>query len=476
MKTNKKIITVFKTYTFKLHTPTEHKKAKILKTMIQGKYAFYHGLKHVKAMADQLIGKSKAEKLEGLKGVIKKLQKLNLSYPFGSALKASNIKDVAGQVSSYIELSTDDNAGYPERIAADYDYETAINSLLSSTTIEQEDEARDEMSKIYKSKYRPLSYYKSRQNDGFMILSDDKKRLFAFISLWGDKDKRASKITVKNMTVIRTGEKISFTSKLGLLIPLECSNFEYNAIKQGQSKSAKLYYRNNAFYLAVSVEFKTEAREPELILGIDRGIAEVASYAIRKKTGEVVKTGSFSGEILKAHQKNLENKQKLSQEKGRALVKGSSGYSNHLMHHISKYIAELADKYNAQVVIEDLKGIKNGPHHRRQKFARRTNYNRLLSRQQYGKLEFMLNYKLQSLGLPKARKIFAAYTSLTCPACGHVSKDNRPERAVFLCCECKYKKHSDINAAINIAGKYIWLKNGYKKDKFNIWQANNIKL
>ncbi len=41
-------------------------------------------------------------------------------------------------------------------------------------------------------------------------------------------------------------------------------------------------------------------------------------------------------------------------------------------------------------------------------------------------------------------------TSRTCPACGHVAKENRKTRAQFECVACGYSENADLNAARNI--------------------------
>ena len=41
-------------------------------------------------------------------------------------------------------------------------------------------------------------------------------------------------------------------------------------------------------------------------------------------------------------------------------------------------------------------------------------------------------------------------TSRTCPACGHVSADNRQTQARFLCVECGFEENADLVGAINI--------------------------
>jgi putative transposase len=51
----------------------------------------------------------------------------------------------------------------------------------------------------------------------------------------------------------------------------------------------------------------------------------------------------------------------------------------------------------------------------------------------------------------------ARNTSLECAECGHVSPNNRPVRAVFVCEQCGHADHADRNAAINIRERGIGL-------------------
>jgi predicted RNA-binding Zn-ribbon protein involved in translation (DUF1610 family) len=46
-----------------------------------------------------------------------------------------------------------------------------------------------------------------------------------------------------------------------------------------------------------------------------------------------------------------------------------------------------------------------------------------------------------------------AYTSLTCPKCGHKGRENRPTRDSFRCVSCGFSGQSDVVAAMNIAAK-----------------------
>lgn len=44
-------------------------------------------------------------------------------------------------------------------------------------------------------------------------------------------------------------------------------------------------------------------------------------------------------------------------------------------------------------------------------------------------------------------------TSQACSACGHVDARNRRSQAEFVCLECGYRKHADVNAAMNILAR-----------------------
>ena len=47
-------------------------------------------------------------------------------------------------------------------------------------------------------------------------------------------------------------------------------------------------------------------------------------------------------------------------------------------------------------------------------------------------------------------KVQPHYTSQRCPSCGHTSKDNRKNQAVFKCVSCGYSNNADAVGAMNI--------------------------
>lgn len=482
-----KTYNVFKTFRFEIKDLSKTKMRDLNKTFVQAEMSFYKALELCKEDAEKmlLIDDKKERKSESFK-LAKKLQAIVKPLPFSSALKSSVIESVKAQVLSYVELTlSGQDATYPTKLDQDYDFEYWMDILINSCDIETENLARDEISKSKVKELRPLTFEKYRTTDGFMILDNGDGRLFAFLNLWGAKDKRSRKLEI-DMIDTRTGEQFVKKTSTGLLLPLKCGKHQVEGLRNGQAKTAKLVKRGDRYFLMVSVAFEVEARTPEYVLGIDRGIEEIATYTVRDNSGKVVDKGSFSGVQLREHQRKMELAQKNNQRVGKKRIKGWSDYTTNLMHNLSNEIVKVADKYSAQVVIEDLTNIKNNPKMKRKTGTRKSNFRRMLSRQQYGRLEFMLEYKLKSVGLPPAKDVRAAGTSITCPKCGNYNKENRLTRDTFKCKVCDYTEHADIVGAINIAGKFInfeAIKTKLKKGKpmpdefkYNNWLKNNLTL
>lgn len=514
-----KVVKTFKSFRLKIHNLSGKKRRYLAQSMKQGTMVFYKlieaaedrakaawiDISKLRAEQDVISGsdlskEEKKAKIRELNSAIKDVKTELISnvrqlftgitrcLPFGTAIKDGAIEDAVSQVSSYIELlEIGQSANLPKRTDYEIDFHSAYVELMQSTTEQQEEIARHKLLRLKKQITRPITLSRYRET---MLFINDQNRLFAFPSLWSAKDRRAEPIQI-DATDIKTGDRYKKKSKNGMIIFLECSPWQLEALKNGTPVTSKIYKRGDDYYISVSVAFKTQPRETTTIMGIDRGIIEIATYCIRDKTGKILCKGTFSGEALKAHQQRCEARQRNNQRLGKKLTAAWSDYANNLLHNISKQIVDLACQYSAQVVLEDLSAIQNGHHHKRPKFARKTNFSRMLSRQQYGKLDSMLQYKLQYVGLPKPRKVRAYGTSITCPECGHFSNENRLKsteelRCVFNCVNCNFKEHSDINGAINIAGKLIWFdanKTKFKKGKslpdhikFSNWQAAHLVL
>ena len=97
------------------------------------------------------------------------------------------------------------------------------------------------------------------------------------------------------------------------------------------------------------------------------------------------------------------------------------------------------------IALEDLKGFRS-----------RITVNKL-QRERFGKWAFselrnFICYKAQIAGVPVVF-VNPKNTSRTCSQCGYVSKSNRKSQAEFVCKQCNYSLHADINGAKVVASR-----------------------
>ena len=131
-----------------------------------------------------------------------------------------------------------------------------------------------------------------------------------------------------------------------------------------------------------------------------------------------------------------------------------------------KITTELA-KNHGRIVVEELalasltrsaRGTVEDPG---RNVAAKARLNRSLLEQGHAETVRQLSYKLGWLGGDLV-KVPAAYTSQTCPQCGHVCPENRPTRDRFQCVACGHSGHADTVAATNIlaAGLAVTARGG----------------
>ena len=111
-------------------------------------------------------------------------------------------------------------------------------------------------------------------------------------------------------------------------------------------------------------------------------------------------------------------------------------------HKVSRYIVDLAAKYNCGVIqMEDL--LK----------ATSNTRERMLKDWSYYDLQNKIEYKAKELGIDVIY-INPKYTSKRCSKCGCIHEENRDgkkDQAKFECKVCGYKDNADINASKNIS-------------------------
>ena len=116
---------------------------------------------------------------------------------------------------------------------------------------------------------------------------------------------------------------------------------------------------------------------------------------------------------------------------------------------------------HALVCIEDLqvknmsRSSKGNREQHGKQVRQKSSLNRAILDQSWGEFRRQLEYKMVWKG-GILLAVPPQHTSQMCPACGHVSKENRQTQAKFLCIDCSYENHADVVGAINI------LERGYR--------------
>ena len=96
------------------------------------------------------------------------------------------------------------------------------------------------------------------------------------------------------------------------------------------------------------------------------------------------------------------------------------------------------------IVLEDLTHIRDrakgkGKRQRRQ-----------MASWSFADLQAKITYKAQTRGI-RVLLVDPAYTSQTCPRCGHVDSENRKTQSLFSCVSCGYQSNADRVAALTLA-------------------------
>lgn len=226
----------------------------------------------------------------------------------------------------------------------------------------------------------------------------------------------------------------------------------------GTPKNATVSYRAGKWYVSIQTERKVEALVPQATtaIGIDVGITRFATFS----DGDfLAPLNSFKRhQIRLAHyQRRMARKVKFSShwKKEKAKVqKIHTRIANCRKDFLHKATTAISQNH-ALVCIEDLQvknmsksaqGCQDKPG---KNVQAKSGLNRSILDQGWSEFRRQLEYKLQwSGGMLVA--VLPQNTSHTCPACAHVSKDNRRTQAQFLCVACGYQNHADVVGAMNV--------------------------
>lgn len=213
--------------------------------------------------------------------------------------------------------------------------------------------------------------------------------------------------------------------------------------------TAKLVFKHGKFFLHIPVTYEINEltmSEVSNVVGVDRGIRFIVTTY--DSNGQ---TNFYDGNIIKqkrGHYKALRKElQQVRTPSSRRRLKAIGRRENRWMQDVNHCISKALVENNPDstlFVIEDLTGIRAVT----EKVLVKDRY--ISVSWSYFDLEQKLTYKaLKHHQL--VEKVNPAYTSQTCPKCGHTEKANRNKKLHLFCCKnCGYKSNDDRIGAMNL--------------------------
>jgi putative transposase len=202
-------------------------------------------------------------------------------------------------------------------------------------------------------------------------------------------------------------------------------------------------HRDGELYLhiVVSVPIPETSDPPQSVVGVDLGEIDllVASHGVR-----------ISGVESIERRKRFRTRRRILQRKGTRAKKARTRLSDKERRWARTYLHTVSRRFvdslppNSLVVLEDLSGIRERC--KRRGAEQRAQFHTWAFRQ----LQWMIAYKARLAG-HQVVFVKPAYTSRTCPRCGHVDSSNRLSTRLFRCQQCGFQHNANFVAALNIA-------------------------
>ena len=226
----------------------------------------------------------------------------------------------------------------------------------------------------------------------------------------------------------------------------------------GQPKNVTISLSSGRWFLSIQTEREIEKPvHPSLSeVGIDVGIANFATLSNGEMVAPVHALAKHRARLAR-YQRVMARRQKFGKNWNKTKAKIQrvqrkiADTRRDFLHKASTTISQ----NHAVVYVEDLhvKNMSASAAGTVEKPGRnvkaKAGLNRSILDQGWAEFRRQLGYKLEWRG-GELVAVPAAYTSQTCPNCGHVSAENRKTQEVFRCLRCCYGNHADLVGAINI--------------------------
>ncbi|MFQ5626796.1 MAG: RNA-guided endonuclease InsQ/TnpB family protein [Methyloligellaceae bacterium] len=225
----------------------------------------------------------------------------------------------------------------------------------------------------------------------------------------------------------------------------------------GVVKNATVSLSGGKWFVSIHIEREVEQPIPNGgAVGIDMGIARFATLSDGTYYAPLNSFRRYETALRKAQQA-MSRKQKFSNnwKKAKARVQRIHSRIGNARRDFLHKTSTAISKNHAMVCIEDLpvrnmsKSAAGTTEQPGRNVRAKSSLNKSILDQGWFESRRQLDYKLAwnggwLVGVPPQN------TSRTCPACGHVSKDNRQTQARFACIECGFEENADRVGAINV--------------------------
>jgi len=241
----------------------------------------------------------------------------------------------------------------------------------------------------------------------------------------------------------------------------------------GQAKNITVSANGGKWFASIQTEREVEqpVHPATSIVGIDVGISRFATLSdesyvkplntFRKHENQLAKYQRRMSHIKKHSSKDYSNNWKKVKARVQKVHTRIANVRKDFLHKTTTTIS----KNHAMVCIEDLQvrnmsksaaGTGEAPG---RNVKAKSGLNKSILDQGWFEFRRQLEYKQVWLG-GDVLAVPTRNTSRTCPACGHVSADNRLTQARFACVECGYENNADLVGAINILNRGMKMLEG----------------
>ena len=208
----------------------------------------------------------------------------------------------------------------------------------------------------------------------------------------------------------------------------------------GEADKSRLqvYRRDDEWYCTFNVEHE-EGTGSETEVGVDVGYNHILAVRVPSEDESMLVSGKEAEYVRRKYRSLRDSLQQAGALRARNRVGNKEKRRiKDINHKLSRQLVDFASEFeNAVIRMEDLEGIREG-----------SGWDGVHS-WHFHQLQESITYKAEKEGIA-VEMVDSHNTSQTCSECGE-SEDTTRDGDHFVCHECGYERHADLNAANNIA-------------------------